>query len=108
MSAFLNDAPGLYGNDVFPARPSVCLLSHLDCAPSASLVAKSSVPLASTSLLRGVMHFLGMSQEEPTPLFVDNEGTVKIANWTASQKRSMYLVRPGFTERMGGRCRYLS
>ena len=82
-----------YGNDVFPARPSVCLLSHLDCAPSASLVAKSSVPLASTSLLRGVMHFLGMSQEEPTPLFVDNEGTVKIANWTASQKRSMYLVR---------------
>jgi hypothetical protein len=48
---------------------------------------------ASAYPLRGVLHFLGMSQEGPTPLFIDNESTVKIAFWAASQKRSLYLIR---------------
>ena len=34
-----------------------------------------------------------MSQIGPTPIFIDNESTVQVANWAASMKRSLYLIR---------------
>ena len=48
--------------------------------------------------VRRVLHFLGFSQEGATPLFIDNMSTVnmstvQVAQWIASQKRSLYLIR---------------
>ena len=66
---------------------------------SVALTILDSEAMAATSAaasaypIRGVLHFLGFSQEGPTPLFIDNMSTVQVAKWIASQKRSLYLVR---------------
>ena len=49
--------------------------------------------MASPQTPRGVIQFLGVSQEKPSPLFTDNDGTWYVSRDAASTVNMTYIIR---------------